>query len=94
MELRETVEASPRRAPAYGIPRLSRRLGFWAVAFIFTVVTAFSTAPSSLYGLLGHRDDMAPLTITFVYAIDALGVVTSLLLAGPARASERSSGAA
>jgi MFS family permease len=64
------------------IPRLSRRAGFWAVAFAFLVVTAFSTAPSSLYGLYEHRDHLSSLTITFVYAVYAAGVVTSLVLAG------------
>jgi hypothetical protein len=34
------------------LPLLSRRAAFWAVAFAFLAVTAFSTAPSSLYGLI------------------------------------------
>ena len=69
-------------ASTLAIPRLSRRTGFWAVAFAFLVVTAFSTAPSSLYGLYEHDEHLSSLTITFVYAVYAAGVVTSLVLAG------------
>jgi MFS family permease len=54
----------------------------WAIAFSFLVVAAFSTAPSSLYGLFAHRYDLSSLTITFVYAVYAVGVVVSLVLAG------------
>jgi hypothetical protein len=50
MEFRHAIEASPSRESVRGLPRLSRRAGFWAVGFSFLVVTAFSTAPSSLYG--------------------------------------------
>jgi hypothetical protein len=48
----------------------------------FLVVTAFSTAPSSLYGRYEHREHLSSLTITFVYAVYALGVVASLVLFG------------
>jgi MFS family permease len=82
MELRHTIEASPSRAGVRPMPRLSRSAGFWAVAFSFLVVAAFSTAPSSLYGLYEQREHLSSLTITFVYAVYAVGVVGSLLLAG------------
>jgi MFS family permease len=62
--------------------RLSRSAGFWAVAFSFLVVAAFSTAPSSLYGLYEQREHLSSLTVTLVYAVYALGVVGSLLLVG------------
>jgi NADPH-dependent curcumin reductase CurA/predicted MFS family arabinose efflux permease len=61
---------------------LSRRAGFWAVAFAFTAVTAFSTTPSPLYGLYERQLGLSSLTITLVYAVYALGVVGSLLIAG------------
>jgi hypothetical protein len=64
------------------LPLLSRGAAFWAVAFAFLAVTAFSTAPSSLYGLIERRDALAPLTTTIVYAVYAVGVVVSLLLVG------------
>jgi hypothetical protein len=44
------------RASAHTKARLSRQAGFWAVAFSFLAVTAFSTAPSALYGLYAQRD--------------------------------------
>src|SRR5271167_4947885 len=71
-----------RRASTPAIPRLSRQAGFWAIALSFWSVTAFSTAPSSLYGLYEHRLHLSSLTITAVYAVYAVGVVASLLLAG------------
>ena len=62
--------------------RLSRPAGFWVVAASLLCVSAFSTAPSSLYGLYAERDDLSSLTITIVYAVYAVGIVVSLLLAG------------
>jgi MFS family permease len=58
------------------------RLGFWAVAFAFMVVMAFSTLPSPLYGIYQQRDGFSSFTITVIYAAYAIGVVTALLLAG------------
>lgn len=80
MQVRHTIEASPRRARA--LPRLSRGVGFWAVAFSFLAVSAFSTSPSSLYGLIEQREHVSPVRITLVYAIYAVGIVVSLVLAG------------
>jgi MFS family permease len=63
-------------------PRLSRRAGFWAVALAFFTAAAFSTAPSSLYGLYEQQEHLSSITITVVYAVYALGTVGSLLLVG------------
>ena len=52
------------------------------MAFSFLVVSAFSTAPSALYGLYAHRDHLSSLTITIVYAVYAGGIVVALVLAG------------
>jgi MFS family permease len=82
MEPTDAIEASSSRAPIRALPRLSRRIGFWAVAFSFLVVAAFSTAPSSLYGLYERHEHLSSLTLTFVYAVYAVGIVMSLLLAG------------
>lgn len=82
MEFRHAIEAPAWRASAGAVPRLSRRAGLWAVAFSFLVVTAFSTAPSSLYGLYEHEEHLSSLTITIIYAVYAVGIVASLLLAG------------
>src|SRR5215207_2935573 len=70
------------RPRARTMPRLSRGAGFWAVAFSFLALTAFSTAPSALYGLYRQQEQLSSLTITIVYAVYSVGVVTSLLLAG------------
>ena len=40
MESTRTAESSPLRAPARALPRLSRRTGFWAIAFSFLAVAA------------------------------------------------------
>ena len=82
MDFRHAIETSPSRESVRALPRVSRRVGFWAIAFSFLVVTAFSTAPSSLYGLYELREHLSSLTITFVYAVYAAGVVTSLVLFG------------
>jgi MFS family permease len=73
---------SHRRAPTRPLQRLTHRTGFWAVAFAFLVLTAFATAPSALYGLYEQREHLSPITLTIVYAVYAVGVVASLLLAG------------
>ena len=53
--------------------RTSRRFGFWAVGFALLALTAFSTAPSPLYGLYQQRDNLSSLTITVVYSVYAAG---------------------
>jgi predicted MFS family arabinose efflux permease len=73
------LTAAPLQA---GVARLSRGAGFWAIALSFLAVTSFSTAPSALYGIYERRLDLSPLTITLVYAVYAVGVTVSLLLAG------------
>lgn len=78
----QSIEAAARQPATRRRVRLSRRAGFWAVAFSFLVVTAFSTAPSSLYGVYQHSEHLSSLTITFVYSVYAVGVVASLVLFG------------
>jgi len=82
MNAHHTATAPRLGASVPALPRLSRRAGFWAIAFSFLSVAALSTAPSALYGLYERQDHLAPLTITVVYAVYAAGVITSLLLAG------------
>jgi MFS family permease len=62
--------------------RLSRRAGFWAVAFAFFAATAFSTAPSSLYGLYVEQEGLSSLDVSVVYAVYACGLLVSLVLVG------------
>jgi MFS family permease len=53
--------------------------GFWAVAFAFLVVMMFATLPSPLYGLYRTRDHLSAFVITVVFAIFAVGTITTLL---------------
>jgi Major Facilitator Superfamily len=52
------------------------------VAFAFLTVMAFSAVPSPLYGLYRERDHFSLFMITVIYAVYAVGVIGSLLLAG------------
>jgi MFS family permease len=62
----------------------SRRhnVGFWLVALAFVTAMAFSTVPTPLYAIYQQQDGFSTLTVTIVFGIYAVGVVTSLLLAG------------
>jgi MFS family permease len=61
---------------------LNHDRGFWAIAFTFLVVMAYSAFPTPLYGLYAARDGFGALTITAVFAAYAVGVVISLFLVG------------
>jgi hypothetical protein len=82
MQSHHTLTAPRLGASACALPRLSRRVGFWAIGFAFLAVAALSTAPSSLYGLYERQEHLSPFTITIVYAVYGAGVTASLLLAG------------
>ena len=45
-------------------------------------MTAFSTAPSALYGIYARQDHLSSITITLIYSVYAAGVLASLLLVG------------
>lgn len=57
-------------------------VAFWLTAFGFAVAMAFSAAPTPLYVLYQQRDGFSGTTTTLVFAVYAVGVVASLLLAG------------
>jgi MFS family permease len=57
-------------------------LWFWTVAIAFTVVMAFTTAPTPLWSVFAQRDRFSSLTITIVFAAYAVAVALSLFLAG------------
>jgi MFS family permease len=61
---------------------LNHDRGFWAIAFAFVVVMAYSAFPTPLYGLYAARDGFGALTITAVFAAYAVGVAVSLFLVG------------
>ncbi|WP_229076011.1 MFS transporter [Actinoplanes sp. DH11] len=56
--------------------------GFWSIAVAFLTAMAFSTVPTPLYPLYMQRDGFSTFTVTVVFAVYAVGVVISLLLAG------------
>ena len=56
--------------------------GFWAVAFAFTALMAFTTVPTPLWSLFARRDGFSSLTITVAFAVYAVAVAISLVLAG------------
>jgi MFS family permease len=63
-------------------PRRHHGLGFWAVAFAFLTVMAFSTVPTPLWSLYRERDHFSAFVVTLVFSAYAVGVVVSLFLAG------------
>jgi MFS family permease len=64
-----------RRSTRYGV-------GFWLIAAVFLVSMAFSTVPTPLYPIYQQQDGFSSFTVTIIFAVYAVGVVTSLLLAG------------
>lgn len=61
---------------------LSPGAGFWTLALAFTVVMAVGARPTPLYVLYERRDHFSGLIVTIIFAVYALGVVASLILAG------------
>jgi hypothetical protein len=56
--------------------------GFWLIAAVFLVALAFSTVPTPLYPIYQRADGFSSFTVTVVFAVYAVGVITALLLAG------------
>lgn len=73
--------ALPARAPRAALTARPR-LVFWGVAVAFAVVMASSSLPTPLYMLYRERDGFSTSMITVAFAVYALGVATSLYLAG------------
>src|ERR1700749_4495860 len=73
---------APVRASLVGHRPARHRMGFWLVAYAFAVTMAFSAVPTPLYVLYQARDGFGSVTLTLIFAMYAVGVVLSLLLAG------------
>jgi MFS family permease len=56
--------------------------GFWAVAYAFMAVMAYSAVPTPLYVLYQQRDGFSSFMITVIFGVYAVGVVVSLFTAG------------
>jgi MFS family permease len=72
---RESISPSRSAQPCY-------RRGFWLAAAAFLTAMAFSTIPTPLYVLYQQRDGFSSFVVTVVFAVYAVGVIASLLLAG------------
>jgi MFS family permease len=63
-------------------PRLSRPTAFYLLASIILFFLAGSSAPSPLYGVYQAAWGFSPVTITVVFGIYAVAVLTTLLVMG------------
>ncbi|WP_203930763.1 MFS transporter [Virgisporangium ochraceum] len=77
-----TITSAVRPAPPAVSGSSRHGIGFWAVSGAFLVAMAFSTVPTPLYPLYQARDGFSTFMVTVVFAVYAVGVVISLLLAG------------
>jgi MFS family permease len=79
-----SVMTQPADQSGSTVPTGSARhgVGFWLIAAVFLVALAFSTVPTPLYPLYQRQDGFSSFTVTIVFAVYAVGVITSLLLAG------------
>jgi MFS family permease len=72
--------AAPRDAP--GRRGLSRPAAFAAIAAIFVLFMAASSAPSPLYVVYQHQWGFSATTLTTVFAVYVVGMIGSLLVLG------------
>ncbi len=61
---------------------LRHTVGFLIVALAFTTAMAFTTVPTPLWSTYAQRDHVSSLTVTVAFAVYALAVAFSLLVAG------------
>ena len=64
-----------------GSPR-HHGFGFWAVAFAYMMLVAFTSVPSPLYVIYRARDGFSSFMLTVIFGVYAVALVISLLLAG------------
>ncbi|GAA2242975.1 MFS transporter [Streptomyces amakusaensis] len=63
-------------------PHPVRRPGYLAAAAVFAVGMAGTTLPTPLYGIYRAQIGFSELMVTVIFAVYAVGVIASLLLAG------------
>src|ERR1700760_3606438 len=78
-----TAAGRPGRPRPAGHRGTRHQIGFWLVAYAFTVTMAFSAVPTPLYVLYQARDGFGSVTLTLIFAAYAVGVALTRLLAGP-----------
>lgn len=64
--------------------RVPHGSGFWIVALTFLTVMAFCAIPTPLYAIYQQRDGFPTVVLTAIFSIYAVGVMSSLYLAGHA----------
>src|SRR3984957_9907618 len=74
--------AAPAAAP--GRRAAHRRVAFWLLAFVFGATMLGTTLPTPLYVIYQGQWHFSSAIVTVIYAVYAAGVLTALLLAGPA----------
>jgi hypothetical protein len=81
---RQVMTVTTQRPNPATTPQGSARhgAGFWLIAFAFAVSMAFATVPAPLYPVYQREDGFTSFTVTVIFAVYAVGVVASLLLAG------------
>ncbi|MEV0186510.1 MFS transporter [Streptomyces sp. NPDC050625] len=63
-------------------PRVPHHVGFWFAAVAFTVLMAFSAAPTPLWPLYAARDGLQPTMVTVAFAMLVIGAATGFLALG------------
>ncbi|MFJ8542361.1 MFS transporter [Streptomyces sp. NPDC093586] len=89
MSSTDTSSARPTERLSLGSP-LHRKAGrdrrhetgFWLAAAAFFLTMAFSTVPTPLYVLYAEQHTLSPLTITYIFAVYAVGVIAGLITVG------------
>ncbi len=73
---------APNSTKARQSPRLSRGVSFWAVAGILALMLFASSAPSPLYVVYQSEWHFSAITLTSVFAVYALALLVTLVVAG------------
>jgi predicted MFS family arabinose efflux permease len=62
--------------------RLPRRAAFWSLAAMLAFLQFASATPSPMYGIYQHAWRFSPVTLTAVYAVNAIALLVTLLFVG------------
>jgi MFS family permease len=81
-ESQTTATSVPHREPAGRSGRLSHPLAFGAITATFVLFSAASSAPSPLYVVYQHQWGFSSTTLTVIFAVYVLGLISSLLVLG------------
>ena len=71
----EALAAEPRR-------RVTRRVAFWLLAFVFAATMLGTTLPTPLYDIYQAQWHFSAAIVTVIFAVYAAAVLATLLLAG------------